>query len=315
MAKRDYYDVLGVAKNADDKQIKSAYRKLARKYHPDFNKDDAEAEKNFKEVSEAYAVLSNKEARQKYDQFGHEQGPGHAGFDFSGFDFQNAQGNFRGFGQSFSGSGLHDILNDLFGGGGFGGGGARGFGGGRPRPVQGQTVTAEMHLDLMDVLHGAKKTVTLDGPGGPQRVSFTVPVGLKDGGKIRLRGKGLPGPGGGPAGDLIIHAHVRPHGQFAREGENLKTTVGVSIAEAVLGAKVPVQTPFGTTTISLPPGTQGGQTLRIAGKGVPRKSGKAGDLLVTVKIVVPKDVDEKSRELIKQFDLRNPVQARPAGAA
>ena len=314
MAKRDYYEILGVNRKATDKEIKSAYRKLARKYHPDFNKDNKEAETKFKEVSEAYAVLTNDEARRKYDQFGHSGGPGTAqGFDFSDFNFNDMGGSFRGFGQTFQGGGgMQDILRELFGGG-FGGRGSRGqrsYQGspfGRQAPAKGRDVESEMSIDFMEALLGTRKRVTLDSGSSKQDITFNIPPGIKNGEKIRVRGKGMPGPGGQP-GDLIIKINVGRHPHFRRDGDNIRVTVGISIADALLGTKIKVPSPYGDTTMSIPPGTQGGQVFRIAGKGIKRNHREAGNLLVTVKIVVPKSIDDKSKELIRQFNERNPIQ-------
>ncbi|MCZ7585910.1 MAG: HSP40/DnaJ peptide-binding protein [Deltaproteobacteria bacterium] len=166
-----------------------------------------------------------------------------------------------------------------------------------------------MDLDFLDAVLGATKKISLEGPHGKSSLTFAVPPGVRDGEKIRLRGKGMPGPGG-KAGDLIIKIRVKPHERFRRDGDHITTSVGVSFAEAVLGAKVEILTPHGTTTVSIPPGTQGGQVLRLPGEGVRRKGAPPGDVLVTVKILVPKNVDEKSRELIRRFDRANPVKGQ-----
>ncbi|MCL4234389.1 MAG: DnaJ domain-containing protein [Deltaproteobacteria bacterium] len=317
MAKRDYYEVLGVKRDADDKAIKAAYRRLAKQYHPDFNPGDKASETRFKEVNEAYAVLSNAEARAKYDRFGHA-GNGQPGFDFSNFDYRNMGGSFSGFGQTFEAEGFADILQELFGGRfdmggrpsrGFGGHGGR-SGGGR-RTARGQDVEAEIRIPFMDAIRGTQMSVTVQQPGGPDHITFKIPAGIADGGKIRLRGKGGAG-GGGASGDLILRVTVEPHHDFVRDGDDLRVSVPVTVAEAVCGAKIPVPTPDGTSTIAIAPGTSSGQVLRLAGKGVARKGHTPGDLFVTIRIVVPKNVDEKSRELIREFDRMNPVHPRGA---
>jgi DnaJ-class molecular chaperone len=312
MAKRDYYEILGVKRKAADKEIKSAYRKLARKYHPDFNKDDKKSEDKFKEISEAYAVLTNDEARRKYDQFGHSAGPGAAqGFDFSGFDFNNPGGSFRGFGNTYQSGGMQDIIQELFGN--FGGGrrGPQGFpGAGRSRrgPAKGRDVESEMTIEFMEAILGTRKSVTLNSGLSAQNLTFNIPAGLKNGEKIRLRGKGMPSPSG-LSGDLLIKINIGRHPHFRRDGHNLRVTVGISIADAIVGANIPVPTPYGDTTISIPPGTQGGQVFRIANNGIRRKNQDAGNLLVTVKILVPKEIDQKSKELIEQFNKLNPIES------
>ncbi|MBZ0273942.1 J domain-containing protein [bacterium] len=306
--KRDYYEVLGVPRGASDKDIKTAYRKLARACHPDFHPNDQNAERKFKELNEAYAVLSNDEARKKYDQWGHAGGPSAngQGFDFSNFDFSHGAGSFSGFGQTYQSSGFDDIINELFGG--MRGRGAKRTGFGAGRQARGRDIESELAIEFSDAIHGAKKTVNLEWPDGARTISFNVPAGVTDGTRIRVPGKGLAGTGG--AGDLYVRLRVKPDPRFSRDGDHLRTSVGISIAEAVCGAKIPVPTPEGPTTISIPPGTQGGQVFRVAGKGVRRKSGPAGDLLVTIKIVVPRDVGEAGRELIRRFDGEHPVRAR-----
>ncbi len=316
MRKRDYYEILGVDRKADEKKIKSAYRKLARKYHPDFNKDDKKAEAKFKEVSEAYAVLTNNEARRKYDQFGHSGGPGAGqGFDFSDFNYNDPGGSFRGFGNTYQGDGgMQDILQELFGN--FGGrrrgrgrnpGGFQGSPFGRQAPAKGRDVESEMTIDFLEAIQGACKTVTLDSGSSTQNLTFNIPPGLKNGEKIRLRGKGMPGVGG-QSGDLLIKINIGRHPHFRRDGNNIRVTVGISVADALLGANITVPSPFGNTKMSIPPGTQGGQVFRIASKGIKRQNRDQGNLLVTVKIVVPQEIDDKSKELIKEFNERNPIQ-------
>jgi len=307
-AKRDYYEVLGVKRDATDEQISKAYKKLARKYHPDFNPDNKEAEANFKEVSEAYAVLSNKEARQKYDNFGH-QGPGSGGFDFSGFDFNNMSGGFSAGGQTFHTS-LGDILSEIFGGG-FGGrrragGSPFGFGG----PMGGQDLQYRMEIDFMLAAKGGVTRIQVPSRGGRKQVSVRIPPGVKNGQHIRLRGQGEAGPRGMPPGDLLIELTIKPHSFFSSDGLNLKCRVPITIAEAVLGGKIEVPTLDGAATISIPAGTQSGQTLRLRGRGIRSNNGRKGDLFVTVQIVVPKKISDKSKTLIEAFDRENPMVPR-----
>ncbi len=325
--KRDYYKVLELSRNVSDKDIRAAYKKLAKKYHPDFNPDDKAAEGKFKEVSEAYAVLSNAEAKKKYDAFGHQR-PGAPGFDFSGFDFNNMRGGFSTQGETFFGS-FGDVLSDLFGGrapkahrtgrprhgdpigfdlGGFGGFGGPTGGPGCGRQFNNQSVDRDLRLKLkIDFELAAKGGVTqihLSVGGKGEKISTRIPAGVDTGQTIRLKGKA---PGGG---DLLLEVDVDSHGVFRRDGLNLHCTQSLTIAEAVLGAKISVPTLDGEATITIPAGTQGGQTLRLRGRGI-RKSGKEkGDLFVTVTIAVPKAINEKSKALIKGFDKENPMHPR-----
>jgi curved DNA-binding protein len=315
--KRDYYEVLGVSKKASDEEIRKAYKKLARKHHPDFNPNDKTAEAKFKEVSEAYAVLSNAEARKKYDAFGH-QGPGAGGFDFSGFDFRNMQGGFSAGGQTFSSS-FADILADLLGGRGARGGRRRQqwstdpFGGfsfaGFEDPSQGgQDLQFRMQIGFELAAKGGVTQIHVPGTGGGEEISVRIPAGVDNGQTIRIKGKGRPGPRG--AGDLLIEVEVAPHKFFQRKGLDLTCALPITIAEAVLGARLQAPTLDGEVTITVPPGTQGGQTLRLRGRGIRRKDGAEGDLFVVVNIVVPKSVDEKSKALIQAFDRENPLHPR-----
>ena len=316
--KRDYYEILGVPRNASEDDVRKAYKKLARKYHPDFNPDNKEAESRFKEVSEAYAVLSNKEARQKYDTFGH-QGPGAGGFDFSGFDFRNMQGGFSAGGQTFFGS-FGDILSDLFGGRstrggrrratadsfpGFGFGGFGDFGGG---PAGGRDLRFRMAIDFLLAAKGGVTQIQVPQGGGDARISVRVPAGVDTGQTIRLKGKGEAGPSGAK-GDLLIEIEVRPHALFKREGLDLYCTLPVTIGEAVLGGQIQVPTLDGEATITVAAGTQGGQTLRLRGRGIRTAQGK-GDLYVTIQIAVPRHVNDKSKALIQTFEKENPMHPR-----
>jgi len=312
--------VLGVPRGAEMKDIRSAYKKLAKKFHPDLNPDDKEAEARFKEISEAYAVLSNPEARKKYDQFGH-QGPQAGGFDFSGFDFRNMSGGFSSQGETFFGS-FGDILSDLLGGRGargprgrrpsrgdpFGGFDPSGIGGFEDGGFRGRRPPQELRLKLnIDFILAAQGGVTkihLAVGGQNQEITTRIPAGMSTGQVIRLKGKG---PGGT---DLLLELEVGEHPVFTRDGLNLRCTVPITIAEAVLGAKVRVPTLEGEATITIPPGTQGGQTLRLRGRGVRKSNKQKGDLFVNVKIAVPKKVNDKSKALIQTFDKDNPMHPR-----
>ncbi len=308
MAKqRDYYEILGVGRNATTDEIKKAYKQLAKKYHPDKNQGNKDAEARFKEISEAYVVLSNPEARRKYDTFG-AQGPGAGGFDFSGFDFNNMSGGFSAGGQTFSGS-FGDILSEIFGGGrrrsrGWSGMDAFGFGG---EPPGGRDLEYRMEVDFDTAAQGGVMQIQL-APGN--RVSVRIPAGVENGQRIRVRGKGVAGPMGGAPGDLVIEVQVGAHPFFTRVGLDLRCTVPITIGEAVLGGQIDVPTLDGSSTITLPPGTQSGQTFRLRGRGIHAKNGRKGDLYATVKIVVPKDISDKSRTLIETFERENKLYPR-----
>lgn len=308
---KDFYGVLGVDKKATEAEIKKAYRKLARTYHPDQNPGDKEAEAKFKDVGEAYAVLSDPKERQQYDAI-RAMGSGGARFSAGGsggFEdiFSMFGGGGGGAGQQSAG-GFEDILSSMFGGGGagqtnirFGGGGGQrggGFGGfGRPRPAKGQDVSAKASIPLKDAVRGA--TVQVGTPTG--LVTAKVPAGVRNGQKIRLRGKGQPGQNGGPAGDLLITVSVDPHPVFSLEGKNIIVELPISVSEAALGAKVSVPTiEGGHVTVKVPAGSSSGQTLRVRGRGVKDKNGK-GDLLIKLKVALPKELSEEAKAAAEAF--------------
>jgi DnaJ-class molecular chaperone len=293
--KKDYYEILGIPKNATDKQIKAAYRKLARKYHPDHNPGNKGAEDKFKEVAEASAVLSDPEKRAKYDQRGHEAfGPEFDPFAGTGFDFRNM--------------GAIDI-NDLFEMLG-GGGRARS---GRTRATRGQDLETEIRLPFLDAVMGSTFELNLPrrGPGGTrteERVKVRIPPGIDEGGRVRLPGKGDAGANGGPAGDMYLVVRVEPHPMVRREGRDLYVDVPVTISRAALGGTIVVPTPDGTSTISLPAGTRSGQRMRLRGKGIPATSAApAGDLFAVIQIVPPKSLDARSRQLLEELDKLHPA--------
>lgn len=296
---RDFYKSLGVTSDASETDIKKAYRRLAKDLHPDKNPDDPAAEKRFKEVSEAYSVLSDATQRKEYDavrtmshggaRFTAGSGPS-GGFSddvFSGF-FSRQSG--RGTGQGGSNVNMDDLLAGLF----TNGGGAAGFG---SSPRTGADVEAATSLTFRQAVEG--DTVTLRRADG-STVTTRVPAGVRDGQKIRLRGKGNPGPGGN--GDLILTITVEPHPLFGRAGDDLTVTVPVTFPEAALGAQIAVPTFDGSTvTVKLPAGTPSGRTLRVKGKGVRRKDGSPGDLLVNVLVAVPQKLDGAAREAVEAY--------------
>jgi len=308
---KDFYSVLGVSKDADAQEIKKAYRKKARQYHPDRHPDDPKAEETFKEIGEAYSVLNDPEQREQYDairamrsggaRFSAGQGgPGGAGFEdiFSSM-FGGGQGAPRGY--PAGGGGANPDIDDLlkmFGGqaGGFGGGGPAGF---QPGPAKGQDVSARTRLPFRDAALGTEVRLTVDG----KTVTARIPAGVHDGQKIRLRGKGRPGPGGAPAGDLLLTLDVAEHPVWSADGANLRITVPVTFDEAVLGTTLSVPLlDGGTVSVKIPAGTPSGRTLRVRGKGLVTKK-TTGDLHVTVEVVVPTHVEGKAKQAVE--DLRD----------
>ncbi len=276
---KDFYKVLGVSKDASESEIKKTYRSLARKFHPDSNPGDASAEARFKEISEAYSVLSDSQQRSEYDQIRAMQaggprftaGGGPGGFEdvFGGmFGGMPRQGQSADFGDLFSG---------LFGGG------QGGFSGYR-EPTKGRDVVSRVTLDLPTAIKGTE--VSLEGPGG-KKITARVPAGVKDGQKIRIRGKGHPSPDGGKPGDVIITVGVPKHPIFAREGDHLRVEVPITFGEATLGATIEVPTIDGEVVkVKVPAGTPGGKVLRVKGRGV-RGGAALGDLLVELQVAVP----------------------------
>lgn len=269
---KDYYAILGVEKNADGEAIKKRYRKLARELHPDKTKGDKTLEERFKAVSEAYDILSDDKKRAEYDQARtlYQQG----GIPNGGF-----QGNFSagGFGD------LGDIFGNLFGGQNRG-------------PRRGADMQAEATISFRESINGTQ--LTFNSPSGP--VTTKIPAGVNDGAKIRVRGKGAPGEAG--PGDLYITIKVAPHSVFTRKDENLHITLPVTFPEAALGADLPVPTLSGEeVTLRLPAGSSNGKTLRIKGRGITRKDGSAGDLLVTIEVTVPQRVDGKAKKALENY--------------
>ncbi len=310
---KDPYRVLGVARDADEDTVRSAYRKLARELHPDVNPDNPAAEERFKAVSEANSVLSDPEKRKAYDEFGE------VSFQ-SGFDAAEARrardafggglGGFQNFGDAGSGAaGFEDLLSNLFGRSGPGRG---------PLRRRGADLEARVDLDFLDAARGCEKRFQVSRPtqAGGQRSEFVtvrIPPGVADGGQIRLRGKGGEGLGGGPPGDLIATIRVRPHPLFRREDRDILLDVPVTISEATSGTKVEVPSLYGRITVTVPPGTDSGAKLRLRGKGVPHPSGgPAGDFYVVIKISVPKDLDDATSRKLSEIAANNPADLRGA---
>ncbi|NBO68654.1 MAG: J domain-containing protein [Actinobacteria bacterium] len=291
---KDYYAVLGVAKTATDKEITKTYRKLARKYHPDANPNNAAAENKFKEISAAYDVLGDEKRRKEYDEvrragpsaFGMHGGNGAGGQSFNG-------------GQPFDmggGGDISDLISQMFGGR-----------GGRSRngvdPRRGVDLEATLDLSFIDAVNGMTTSLRLstDSEKSPREVNVRIPAGVDNGQRIRIKGRGEPGRSGGPAGDLFITCNVATHKLFGREGKNLTLQIPITFAEAALGANIEVPTLDGASvTLRLKPGTQSGSRHRVKGKGI--VSGEIeGDLIVSVEVVVPKDLTGKQTKLIEQL--------------
>ena len=311
---KDFYKVLGVDKGVSAADLKKTYRKLARQYHPDSNPGDAKAEAKFKEISEAYAVLSDPEQREEYDQiramgsgarFSAPGTAGGGGFDdvFSRFGQQRG-GAAGGFDDFFS---MFDQQGGGFGSGRFGqpSGGFRGFGG----PQRGADVTARTTLDFVTAAKG--ETITLQGEDGvPFKVK--IPAGVADGQKIRLRGRGRPSPDGGESGDIVVTVAVRPHPVFTRDGLNLRLTVPVTFTEAALGATIEVPTLGGDPVrLRVAPGTPSGRVLRVKERGIHSSKG-TGDLLAEVQVAVPSHLDDDAREALERFHALEPKENRRA---
>lgn len=315
MKYRDYYQTLGVSRDATAADIKKAYRKLAREFHPDVNKKPG-AESRFKEITEAYEVLGDDEKRRKYDALGSNwkanqdftPPPGweHVRFDTGGMG-REGLGGFSDFFEMFFGRGF---------GGGFGGGDfANADFGGRARgarSARGQDVEAELEVTLEEAFHGARKSFRLQTEEGPRSYEVRIPAGVREGSKIRLSGQGGSGRGGGPGGDLFLVVKLAPHPYFTvTEDHHLETTLPLAPWEAALGATVSVHTLAGDVSMKIAPGAQGGQRLRIKGKGLPRGRGEFGDLYVRIQIVVPKELTPNERRLFEQ--LRSESAFRPRG--
>lgn len=375
---KDYYAILGLERNAKPEAIRKAYRHLARKYHPDLNPGNKAAEEKFKEISEAYEVLSDDKKRQIYDQYGFyadnippggyagaRPGGGSQGFDFSGFDFGDLGSDEEGRGRF--GSSFRDLFSSLF---------SRGVERepGHEQPRRGSDLEHHMHLGFWDAIRGTQVRLTVarneacptcrgtgvaSGPAtactacggsgkttrhaGSMRFSVTcsqcggsgrqhkrctacggtgqvrrpetfevrIPAGVDTGSRVRVAGKGHAGVNGGPPGDLIIITEVEPHPLFERKGDNIYIKIPITVTEAALGARVEVPTLDGPSTIKIAPGTQGGQKLRLRGKGAPSRRGDVrGDQFVEVQVVVPRVADERTKEILRELARLNPDDPR-----
>lgn len=329
---RDYYEVLGTSKSASEDDIRKAYRKLARKHHPDVNPGDKSAEENFKEINEAYEVLSDPDKRKKYDQLG-PNWKANSGFSPPP-DFQNANTDFEGFGNGFGSgrgaSGFSDFFESLFGR-------DRAAGAGSGFRMGGGDVDAEITLTLEEAHRGEKRTISLqlnetcpdcggtgikDGKSCPtcrgtgvvrRRKSFdvTIPAGVRDGSVIRLAGQGEPDANGARPGDLFLHVRIAPHPLFDIAGEDdIQVEVPVAPWEAVLGAKVTVPTLDGSAEMTIPAVTQGGKRLRLRGQGLRKRDGGRGDEYVRIKIVIPPHPTAKEKQLFQNLASESRFDAR-----
>lgn len=299
---KDYYAVLGVDKSASDADIKKAYRKLAQKHHPDANRGNAGAEEKFKEISQAYDVLKDPKTKEEYDRIrqmvaaGGFRSTGAGGPGFGGFGGGGQRVRVEDVGDMFGGGGgFNDLFGDLFGAG---GGAAAGFG----RPGRGGDLETETSISFDQALEGVQVELRIAERGGaPRTIKARIPAGVNDGARIKLAGKGSPGAGGGPAGDLFVKVRVRPHKVFGRKNKDLTLALPVTFPEAALGAQVEVPTMNGgPVKLKIPAGTSSGRTFRVRGKGV--VSGKdRGDLLVTVQVTVPEKLNREARSLIERL--------------
>jgi len=302
---KDYYDVLGVNKNADDKELKSAYRKLAKRYHPDANPNDPEAETRFKEVSEAYDVLKDPEKRQAYDRFGHNfrnftgggsnpYGGGAPNVNYDDMPFGDIFDSI--FGNAQRGQGRRNSGNVRFEYGPFGGGGGVG--------AEGRDIEHDVTISLREAYEGTTRYITKDG----RRIKVTIPAGANDGTKVRLSGEGEPGRGGGKAGDLYLVVSLESDSIFERDGDDLYVDVPVDAFTAMLGGSAKVPTMERDVKVKIAPGTQSGLKLRLTGKGMPKlkKKDKHGNLYARIQVTVPENLTDEQRALAEQ--LRDSLQ-------
>jgi len=329
MAKRDYYEILGVKKNAKEEDLKKAYRKLARKYHPDVNAGNKDAETTFKEISEAYTVLSDKEKRAQYDQLGNEfqfdGNPFEGGFSFDfGFPPGSGTRHRTAGGGPRRASDLGSIFSDLFGGG-------AGF---ESSPRRGGDLETTAKIEFRDSIQGTVIQLSIQTQGecpqchglgnvnnvtcgrcrgtgvapGSDRVKVNIPKGVKDGQKIRVAGKGPRGAGGGPHGDLFVRIEVKPHAYYRRDGDNIRVDLPITIREAARGGEIDVPTIHGPVRAKIPSNTQSGQTFRLTGKGVKRGT-LAGDHYYRVQIVLPTNLNEE--DLLAIDEIENRYEGNP----
>lgn len=322
MAKRDYYEILGVPRTASADEIKKAHRKLVRQYHPDVNKSNPQAEEKFKEIQEAYDVLSDPPKRANYDQFGHAGVGAGAGAGRDPFEaFRRAQQGRGGARHTWQASpevsvedfDFGDIFEQFFGRGGVApgqgrGGGRAPRGRARPTPTRGEDLEHGINLTFAQAARGTTLPLQISRDGQVETIEVKIPPGVKDGSRIRIRGRGQQVMGGQP-GDLYIITHVLPHPYYRREDLDISLDVPISLYEALLGTKVEVPTLEGPVTLTIPPGTSSGTKLRIRGRGVER-GGQRGDQFVIPRIIVPKNLDDEDRRALEALARKHPLNAR-----
>lgn len=307
--RRDFYEILGVGRNASQEEIQRSYRRLARTYHPDVNKDP-EAEARFQEIAEAYDVLSDPDTRRRYDTFGHDfrQVPE----DVDPETWARARAGTRSGGRARRSAGagagprvwstggaedidIEDLFGDIFG---MGGGGARRRGWGS---IPGADQEVELPLSVEEAYRGGRRWLTISGPSGPRSIEVDIPAGVTDGQRIRLAGQGGQGTGGAVAGDLHLVVRIQPHPRYRVEGRDLYVDLPLAPWEAALGTSVAVDTPGGEAKVRVPPGSSSGRRLRLRGRGLPNPRGGTGDLFAEVRIVVPRSLTERERELFEEL--------------
>lgn len=285
----DYYKILGIEKKASEADVKKAYRKLARKYHPDLNPNDKEAERKFKQINEANEVLSNAENRKKYDSYGKDWKHAEE-FEKAGQRSRSQQSYQRPGSRQYSEGDFSDFFGSMFGGG---------RGGQRNVKFRGQDFQASLHLNLQDVYHTHKRTLTING----KNIRLTIPAGVKNGQTIKIKGFGGEGVNGGPKGDLNITFQIDNHTNFKRDGNNLYSSVDLDLYKAVLGGEVVIDSFEGKVKLKIAPETQNGTQVKLKGKGFPvyKKEGHFGDLIITFNIKTPVNLTEKEKELFNEL--------------
>lgn len=309
---KDYYKILGVNKNTPQDEIKKAFRRLARKYHPDANPNDSKAEEKFKEIGEAYEVLKDPQKRSRYDQLGANwKQYSHAGAGWPGGGGRTYTYNFGGRGFNFEdlGGGFSDFFETFFGRGsddrfsGFDPSFSTQFDRGtRTNMQKGQDMQSELSITLREAYSGTQRSLKLQREGKIRTVNVKIPKGIKDGGKIRVAGEGAKSPAGGPAGDLYLVINIAPHNFFTRKGDDLYCEVPVTIKEAFYGAKIDIPTFSGKIMVKVPPKTQGGKTLRLKGKGIPKlRSSEFGDLYAKIKLILPEKLNSEQKRHFEEF--------------